>query len=103
MQLPPELDARLAGYTVTPVHDGESDASVWRYSMRDLPTYYLKTASLTAGQGLDEEANRLRWMQETQLPVPAVCDYVRLSDAEFLLLEEVSGVVASDSSWAGYF
>lgn len=102
MDVTTTLTAALADYTFEPINLGESGASVWRCSMEGAPTLYLKTAALTADLRLDEEAERLRWMKEHDLPVPTVREYGHTDNAEYLLLDEVPGAPASDPAWRRY-
>src|SRR3954469_11761377 len=102
MDVTTTLTAALTDYAFEPISLGESGASVWRCSMEGAPTLYLKTATLAAGLRLDDEAERLRWMKEQDLPVPAVREYGCTDRAEFLLLDEVPGVAASDPMWRRY-
>jgi aminoglycoside 3'-phosphotransferase-2 len=99
MDVTTTLTAALADYAFEPISLGESGASVWRCSMAGAPTLYLKTAALVAELRLDEEAERLQWMKERDLPVPTVREYGRSDHAEYLLLDEVAGVTASDPTW----
>lgn len=99
MDVTTTLTATLADYAFEPIKLGESGASVWRCSMDGAPTLYLKTAALVAHLGLEGEAERLRWMREHDLPVPIVREYGHTDNAEYLLLDEVSGAPASDPSW----
>jgi aminoglycoside 3'-phosphotransferase-2 len=102
MDVTTTLTAALTDYAFEPINLGESGASVWRCSMDGAPTLYLKTAALAAELRLDEEAERLRWMKEHDLPVPTVREYGHTDQAEFLLLDEVPGVAASDPSWCRF-
>lgn len=99
MDVTTTLTAALTDYAFEPISLGESVASVWRCSMSGAPTFYLKTAALAAELRLDEEAERLRWMKARALPVPAVREYGHTDHAEYLLLDEVTGVAASDPTW----
>ena len=99
MDLPGELVARLTGYALQPVHLGESGAAVYRCSAEQLPGRYLKVGAVAAALRLDHEAERLRWMKAQGLAVPAVCEYRVVGTNEYLLLEEVPGLAASDPSW----
>jgi aminoglycoside phosphotransferase len=100
MDSPSGLVARLLpGHAVERVTIGESGAGVWRCTMEGASPVYLKVASVDRDNQLDQEADRLRWMKEHDLPVPAVHDYGRIGTTEYLLLAEVRGTVASDSQW----
>ena len=99
--LPAELRARLSGYSFHPVTLGESGAVVWRCTIDGRPPLYLKCAPLSEALALDAEAARLRWMMSRGVPVPHVRDYSRAKDSEYLLLDEVPGVPASDREWLG--
>jgi aminoglycoside phosphotransferase len=99
MDVTTTLTAALADYAFEPISLGESGASVWRCTTDGAPTFYLKTAALAADLRLDEEAMRLRWMKEHDLPVPTVRAYGHTDNAEYLLLDEVPGVAASDPAW----
>lgn len=92
-----ELVARLLPrHVCTRVTIGESGAGVWRCTIEGSLPVYLKAGPISAGLELDEEASRLRWMKERGLPVSAVRDCGRIEGTEFLLLEEVPGLVASE-------
>ena len=99
MDVTTTLTAALTDYAFEPISLGESGAAVWRCSMAGSPTLYLKTAALSAELRLDEEAERLRWMKERDLPVPIVREYGHTDHAEYLLLDEVAGIAASDPTW----
>lgn len=99
MDLPAAIADRLAGYAFEPISLGESGAAVWRCTMENSPPCYLKAASLDADLRLGDEAERLRWMKQRALPVPAVFEYGCIDGTEWLLLEEVRGVAASDPGW----
>ncbi len=73
---------------------------VWRCTRDHAPSLYLKAADVSMDMQLGGEAERLRWMRDQHLPVPIVREYGRAGDVEFLILEEVRGVVASDLQWA---
>ena len=99
MDVTTTLTAALTDYAFEPINLGESGASVWRCSVEGAPTLYLKTAAFAAGLRLHQEAVRLRWMKAHDLPVPAVREYGHTDNAEYLLLDEVPGVPASDPTW----
>ncbi|MFN2567489.1 MAG: APH(3') family aminoglycoside O-phosphotransferase [Gemmatimonadaceae bacterium] len=100
MDPPAEVVARLLPrHAFERVTIGESGAGVWRCTSDGSPPVYLKAAPSSAGLQLDGEADRLRWMKERDLPVPAVRDYGRIGSTEFLLLEEVSVLAASEPEW----
>lgn len=99
-ELPRELAAKLAECVIDAVTVGESGAEVWRCKPEGRPAIYLKAASLGADLQLEGEADRLRWMKGYGLPVPAVREYGHIDGIEFLLLDEIPGVVASDRHWA---
>jgi aminoglycoside phosphotransferase len=99
MDVTTTLTAALVDYAFEPISLGESGASVWRCSAPGAPTLYLKTAALAAELRLDDEAERLRWMKKRNLPVPTVREYGHTDQAEYLLLDEVAGVAASDPTW----
>ena len=100
--LSPVLTHRLAGYALAQVTLGESGATVWRCAAANTGTLYLKTAPLAAALDLDGERARLVWLKERGQPVPAVRDYGRDDVVEWLLVDEVDGVVASDPSWTAH-
>jgi aminoglycoside 3'-phosphotransferase-2 len=101
VEIPIRIAARLPGYVFAPVGIGESGASVWRCSAQHLPTLYLKVAPLAAEPSLDEEDERLRWMHEHALFVPAVREYGCIDGYEYLLTEGIGGANAADSHWHG--
>jgi len=96
---PEELDPVLAHHQLERVTVGMSAAAVWRCTRERAPILYLKTALTSAAMGLDGEAARLQWMRANDLPVPAVHTYLRSEDTEYLLIDEVAGVDASDERW----
>jgi aminoglycoside phosphotransferase len=100
MDPPAVIVARLLPHhTFECITLGESGAGVWRCTTAGSSPLYLKAAPLSAGLQLDQEAERLRWMKEQDLPVPAVSSYGHVAGTEFLLLEEVPGRPASDPEW----
>ena len=99
MKLPPELDAHLTGYALSPIRLGESGARVFRCISDQSPARYLKVAAVDDDLRLDDEAERLQWMKDHDLSVPAVCTYARSGRTGYLLLEEMSGLPASDPHW----
>ena len=101
MEIPTEIAARLAGYAFAPIGIGESGATVWRCAAEHLPTLYLKVAPHVAELGLDREHERLRWMHERDLFVPAVREYRCIGGFEYLLLDEIVGADASNAKWRG--
>jgi aminoglycoside 3'-phosphotransferase II len=97
---PAEVVSRLLPrHAFQSVTVGESGVGVWRCTTDGSSPVYLKVAPTSAGLELDQEADRLRWMKEHDLPVPGVRDYGRIGSAEFLLLDEVPGLAASDAHW----
>ena len=92
----------LPGYAFERITVGESGAGVWRCTSDGVRPIYLKAAPLGADLRLGDEAHRLRWMKERGLPVPDVRDGGRLGSTEFLLLEEVPGLPASDPHWTSH-
>lgn len=100
MDLPRELNLRLADRQLERIDVGESDAGVWRCTLPAGTVWYLKAAPIDAPQlGLEREAACLGWMREHGVPVPRVLDYVLRSDAEYLLTEAAVGLPASASEW----
>ena len=99
MELPTELSSILAGHSFEPIVGGESGAAIWRCMSNGSRPLYLKSALLALDLQLDQEAARLRWMVDRETPVPRVRGYYRLRDSEYLLLDEVRGIPASDSTW----
>ncbi len=99
VDLPDELRLLLAGRQLEPISLGESGAAVWRCTQPGRAARYLKAALPSAQLGLEREAACMRWMRGVGLPAPAVLDYRRQSESEFLLSEAVVGVPASDNTW----
>jgi aminoglycoside phosphotransferase len=60
--------------------------------------FYLKVQPLTAVEGLFSEKERLEWLKG-KLPVPEIVYYERDDVQEYLLLTELKGMNASDSSF----
>lgn len=100
MDLPRELAGKLTKCVIEAVTVGESGAGVWRCQPEAAPAFYLKAARISSELDLDGEANRLRWMKQHAVPVPAVREYGKIDGIEFLILDEVPGVVACDPHWA---
>ncbi|MBC7790567.1 MAG: aminoglycoside 3'-phosphotransferase [Anaerolineae bacterium] len=90
----------MPGRNCEPVIGGQSGALVWRCSNEGLATLYVKAAPLSVDLRLDREADRLRWMVAHHIPVPEVRDYCRIHDVEYLVVDEIPGVPASDPEWA---
>ena len=99
MDLPRSLTARLAGRSLEPIRLGESEARVWRCTVEGQSSWYLKAAPVIAELRLDREAACMRWLRSHGVPVPAVHEYTRVDDDEYLLTEEASGLPASASEW----
>lgn len=77
---------------------GESGAQVLRCEKTGAPALFLKSVSLDIGRSvgtLHDEAARLRWMLDHELPVPEVLHYEVSEDVEYLLLNEIPGADAS--------
>ena len=99
LDLPPALLTRFEGFVLKPIRLGESGAAVYRCSAEREPGRYLKTAPIAAGLHLDREAERLRWMKQRGLAVPTVYEYGTTDSTEYLVLDEVPGLAASDPTW----
>lgn len=100
IDLPDELSRCLTGYGTERIGHGESGADVWRCTLTGEGTFYLKVADVGTDLRLDQEAERLRWMKDHGLLVPAVIAYQRVSSIDYLLIDEVPGVAASDVEWS---
>jgi aminoglycoside 3'-phosphotransferase II len=90
MHLPPAIRAFFEGAQVDPILIGKSSASVLRLRTRD-GSLFLKTCTAMDGNGLQVEAERLRWLAG-RLPVPEVVSFAKDDDREYLLLTSVPGV-----------
>ena len=96
MHLPPAIRAFFEGAQVDPVLIGKSSASVLRLKTRD-GIFFLKTCTAMDGNGLEVEAEHLRWLAG-RLPVPEVVSFAKDDDSEYLLLTSVPGVKRGDLS-----
>lgn len=96
--LPEPIATVLAGRRIRRITTGESGTLVFRCESAEAPTVFLKSLSLDAGRSsgpLHDEAIRLQWMLDHDLPVPYMRDYEVNGGIEYLLLNEVPGVDAS--------
>jgi aminoglycoside phosphotransferase len=96
-RLPADFADRVAGYDFRQIHLGLSPAEVFRLDARDEESLYLKIAPRLAGFSLRQEKSKLEWL-ENRLPVPKVLLFAREDRADYLLLSEIAGQPASDSS-----
>ncbi len=72
-------------------------SEVWRAAAPSGPTRYLKVGAAGGVDGLDAEADRLRWLPgRTPLAVPTVVAHATADDVGVLLIEAVAGVPAHD-------
>lgn len=88
--LPPRIRAVVGGAHVIPINIGESAASVFRLVTGE-GVLFLKTSPATAGDGLESEALRLRWLAG-RLRVPRVVTFVQEDALDYLLMTSVPGV-----------
>lgn len=93
LALPPELAALIQGYSSRPVTNGYSGASVFYLYAAHKPAFYLKTATPDSEVIFTPEVERLNWLKD-RLPVPQVLYYRQSPAGEYLLLSEVTGVMA---------
>ncbi|MGE0760898.1 MAG: phosphotransferase, partial [Pirellulaceae bacterium] len=90
MHIPPAVRAFVEGAECDPVHIGKSAASVFRLRSH-VGTLFLKMAMVTDRDGLEAEAERLRWLAG-RLSVPNVVSFAKDDGREYLLVTSVPGV-----------
>jgi aminoglycoside phosphotransferase len=95
--IPPELKNLIEGYSSQPVTIGCSGARVYYLQAADKPGFYLKAAPAGSGVSFRAEVERLNWLKN-RLPVPQVVDYRQSEAGEYLLLSEITGLMACDES-----
>jgi aminoglycoside phosphotransferase len=88
------LRSAYPGHAWEPVTTGQSGAGVWR--LRGRPDLYVKVALPSphpdSGFHLDAEADRLRWLAGTALPVPRLIDHATTVDGvAYLVTTAVAG------------
>lgn len=94
---PVELEALVRGYRAMLVTHGCSGCSIYRLVGRDRSGLYLKISHKGSTVSLRPEMERLRWLQG-KLPVPRLHLFEEDQEREYLLIGEVEGVNASDST-----
>ncbi|MBN9388500.1 MAG: aminoglycoside 3'-phosphotransferase [Chloroflexi bacterium] len=96
--LPLDLEILVKEYSSQPVTIGMSGASVYLLQAPGKPNLYLKTAPEGSAMTFKSEVERLRWMKD-RLPVPEALYYAQTEAGEYLLLTEISGKMAFDSTF----
>lgn len=91
--LPDGLGPAVDGYAWTPATDGESGGAVFRLEAPGRPALYLKSGTGPVAADIAAEFARLDWLAG-RASVPAVCRFVRLPDAAYLLTTAVPGRTA---------
>lgn len=94
--LPADLQKMLTGGVWQEVLIGASGAQVFRIANNHSAARYLKMAAHPFGQELLAEKERLDWLQG-RLPVPNVFACSADSRGTYLLLSEISGLMACDA------
>lgn len=80
----------LAAYTWHTVHLGRSRAHVYRLTMPERPTLFLKHMKVAYADELRDEAARLAWLQG-KLPVPEVVHHLDDATGVYLVTEAIPG------------
>lgn len=91
IELPANLQARLAGYDWQQNMLGRSSASVFRLEAADRPTLFLKHEPAGPFTELPDEALRLRWLAAQGIPCAAVVAEAQDAERNWLLLTAVEG------------
>jgi kanamycin kinase/aminoglycoside 3'-phosphotransferase-2 len=97
MQLPMTLSKLVNGYEWEQITIGLSESKTFLLKTNN-HNQYLKIQSIHAVENLQDEKNRLEWLQG-KLPVPKVLHYEKDKENEYLLLSEIKGKDASHQSY----
>ncbi|MCJ7839790.1 aminoglycoside 3'-phosphotransferase [Lederbergia sp. NSJ-179] len=87
----------IKGYTWQQVTIGHSEASTFLLKKGN-HSLYLKTQSTNASESIRNEKEKMEWLQG-KLAVPEVLYYEEDEKKEYLLMTEIKGINASDSSY----
>lgn len=90
MQLPEAIRVFVDGSRVDPIQIGRSAATVLRLTTPNA-TLFLKICAMADEDGLEAEAERLRWLAG-RVPVPEVVAFVKQAGREYLLVTSLPGV-----------
>ncbi len=96
--IPPDLETLIKDYAVQPVTIGCSDASIFYLHAPDKPNFYLKIIPQDSEVTFRPEMERLDWLKD-RLPVPQVVYYRQNEAGEYLLLSEITGLMACEDSF----
>lgn len=99
LMLPREIAQLLSGATLSPVTIGRSRSQVYLARTDGQPARYLKIASQPFHEELADERHRLDWIHG-RLPVPEALAFARDNESSYLLLSEVLGTVACDTTFS---
>lgn len=94
--VPKKLERIITGYTWQQVTIGHSEASTFLLK-KENHSLYLKTQAINAIEPLQIEQEKMEWLQG-KLAVPEVLYYGEDDKKEYLLMTEIKGIDASDSS-----
>ncbi|OAS89466.1 APH(3') family aminoglycoside O-phosphotransferase [Metabacillus litoralis] len=94
MHLPMTLTKLVNGYTWEQITIGLSESKTFLLKTNN-HNQYLKIQSIKTIENLQDEKNRLEWLQG-KLPVPKVLHYEKDEENEYLLLSEIKGKDASN-------
>lgn len=72
-------------------HIGRSDADVFRLRRRHGEDLFLKSERVGAFSGLPAEVEKLSWMGQQELAVPAVVEFTRHAEHHWLLMNALPG------------
>ena len=95
MDIPLEVVERVGNFDYTEITVGCSVAQTLRLNSQNGDNSYLKVVDVKDGKFLQEEYDRLNWLQG-KLPVPRVLGYYREGEREFLWTFEVPGFHAAE-------
>lgn len=91
IELPADLEARLAGYDWQQNMLGKSSASVFRLEAANRPTLFLKHEPADPFAELPDEALRLRWLAAQGIPCASLVAEAQDAERNWLLLTAVEG------------
>lgn len=95
MRIPSGIEHHVSGETLEEVNRGKTSARVFKVGN----DRYLKIQAIDLSPGaesLHDEKLSMDWLKKTQIPIPAVLEYVSQDGYEFLLMTALEGQSASE-------
>ena len=99
VDIPIEVAERIRSFDYTEMTIGCSTARTLRLNPPKGENSYLKVVDVKDGKFLQEEYDRLNWLQG-KLPIPRVLGYFRDGEREFLWTSEIRGFHAAEPVFA---